>query len=109
MPKLPNDLLSMAQRLRHHPSRWKRWLAMAAGLLAVTASFFLGVFVIIIATGLFTVVGIIFAIRIWWLQRSRRAAAGGVARTSTTETHYRKISGSGRIIEGESVDITDRK
>ena len=109
MPQIHNDFLNLANKFRHHPSRWKRWAATVVGVVAITTSLFLGFFVILIATGLFTMVGIVIAIRIWWLQRLRRdevkkADSDLRLRPTNRDAEHH----GGRVIDGDSVDITDK-
>ncbi len=101
MPRIPEQIVLITQRLQGHPSRWKRWLATGAGVLVLIASFFLGLVMLILALGVATVVALFIGTRIWWLRRRLR---GGQSQTgeSVSRRNY------GNVIEGESRDVTHR-
>lgn len=110
MPRIPDHIAQITNRLQHRPSRWKRWLAALAGGLAVVASFFLGLVMLILALGVATALALFIGIRIWWLRRQLRGDDGPTEQASgqNYQQHRSKGSKPGRVIEGESVDISDR-
>ncbi len=97
MPRIPEQIVLITQRLQHRPSRWKRWLATGAGVLALIASFFLGLVMLILALGVASAVALFIGTRIWWLRRKLR---DGQQPAATSKP------GSGNVIEGESRDIS---
>ena len=103
MPRIQDRIELVTGRLQHHPSRWKRLLATAAGVLALGASFFLGLVILVIAIGVAAAVATFIAVRIWWLRKSLRGQKEPQADTYSTQQ-----DSSGRIIEGESRDISDQ-
>jgi len=102
MPRIQDRIELITQRLQHHPSRWKRWLATSAGVIALAASFFLGLVILIIAVGVTVLVAAVVAVRIWWLRRSLRD------QQQTAGANPRRYS-DGQAIEGESKDISDQR
>lgn len=104
MPRIQDRIELITQRLQHHPSRWKRWLATGAGLIALAASFFLGLVILIIAVGVAVLVASVVAVRVWWLRRSLRD------QQQTAQVNSQNYSdGHGQVIEGESRDISDQR
>lgn len=111
MPRIPENIVLITQRMQHGPSRWKRWLATGVGAVALVTSFFLGVVILTLALGVAILVAVFIGFRIWWLRRQLRndgASMNSSNRHQPDQQHTGAGSGSGRIIEGESVDISDR-
>ncbi len=109
MPRIPENIVLITQRMQHGPSRWKRWLATGAGAVVLVASFFLGMVILTLALGVAMLVAVFIGFRIWWLRRQLRNDGVSVNSANRHQPAQRySETGSGRIIEGESVDISDR-
>lgn len=113
MPRIPENIVLITQRMQHGPSRWKRWLATGVGAVALVTSFFLGLVILTLALGVAILVALFIGVRIWWLRRQLRNDDVSVSSSTSRQSRQppgeqQTGSGSGRIIEGESRDISDQ-
>ncbi len=107
MQRIPEHIVLISQRIQQRPSRWKRWLATGASLVLLVTSFFLGLAMLILALCVAFAVAVFVGIRIWWLRRNLRDDRSG-SQPGQINTGPRQPA-DGRIIEGESEDISEHR
>jgi predicted lipid-binding transport protein (Tim44 family) len=110
------------QRLLQRPPLWKRWLIAlgATGLLVV--SFMLGAILLTVVAGIAALAALVIGLRVWWLRRKLRNDSGGSDTSAGSSgdplqdflaaarrQQQQQSGSSGRTIDGESEDISDRR
>jgi len=120
MKQYRHRIVYLNQRLLQRPPLWKRWLIALGAVGVLVVSFMLGAILLTVVAGIAAIAALVIGIRVWWLRRKLRNHSGGDETAASGDPLFdllaaahrqqqREESTSGRTIDGESEDVSERR